>query len=168
MSFGTKYVVIIRQHLHEKYMRANNNKLCNNSIPLVEWFNKRLKIDLDEILAFEINIDPIKYMFSKKKYFKKINSYPKILRDLNLVMPYEQKVGEIVDVIFKKGKKLIMEVDPVDIFIDEKSVGKGLKSVTYNITFQSSSKTLEDKDVNSIIDEIIHIAEKNFNAKLRV
>ena len=128
----------------------------------------KMKIDLDEILAFEINIDPIKYMFSKKKYFKKINSYPKILRDLNLVMPYEQKVGEIVDMILKKGKKLIIEVDPVDIFIDDKSVGKGLKSVTYNITFQSSSKTLEDKSVNSIIDEIIHIAKKNFNAKLRI
>ena len=127
----------------------------------------KMKFDLGEILAFEINIDPIKYMFSKKKYFKKINSYPKILRDLNLVMPCEQKVGKIVDVIFKKGKKLIIEVDPVDIFIHDKSVGKGLKSVTYNITFQSSSKTLEDKDVNSIIDEIIHIAKKNFNAKLR-
>ena len=129
---------------------------------------KKMKFDLSEILAFEINLDPIKYMFNKKKYFKKINSYPKISRDLNLVMPTDKKVGEIVDVIFKKGKKLIIDVDPVDIFTDEKTVGKGLKSVTYNITFQSSSKTLEDKDVNSIIDEIIHIADKNFNAKLRV
>ena len=53
------------------------------------------------------------------------------------------------------------------IFIDNNLVGEGLKSVTFSIVFQSSSKTLEDKDVNSIIDEIIHVADNNFNAKLR-
>ena len=39
---------------------------------------------------------------------------------------------------------------------------------SFSIIFQHSSKTLEDKDVNPIIDEIIHIAEKDFNAKLRL
>ena len=34
--------------------------------------------------------------------------------------------------------------------------------------FQDAEKTLEDKDVNPIIDEIIDIAENKFNAKLRV
>ena len=36
------------------------------------------------------------------------------------------------------------------------------------MVFQNREKTLEDKDVNPIIDEIIGIAEKKFNAKLRV
>ena len=107
-------------------------------------------------------------MFRKKKYFQKIIPYPKTSRDLNLVMPVNQKVGKIVEIFFKKGKKIIVDANPVDIFIDDKLVGEGLKSVTFSILFQSSSKTLEDKDVNSIIDEIIHVADKNFNAKLRV
>ena len=42
------------------------------------------------------------------------------------------------------------------------------KSVTFSLTFQDPSKTLEDKDVNLIIDEIIRVAEKTFDAKLRV
>ena len=41
------------------------------------------------------------------------------------------------------------------------------KSVTFSIVFQHSSKTLEDLDVNPIIDEIVTFAEKKFNAKLR-
>ena len=36
------------------------------------------------------------------------------------------------------------------------------------MVFQDTEKTLEDNDVNPIIDEIIDIAEKKFNAKLRV
>ena len=128
---------------------------------------EELHCDLGEIFAFEIDLVPIKKMFRKKKYFQKIIPYPKISRDLNLVMPVNQKVGQIVEIFFKKGKKIIVDAIPVDIFIDNNLVGEGLKSVTFSIVFQSSSKTLEDKDVNSIIDEIIHVADKNFNAKLR-
>ena len=50
---------------------------------------------------------------------------------------------------------------PVNIFIDDLSIGPGFKSVTFSIIFQHSSKTLEDKDVNPIISEIIRIAEKD-------
>ena len=51
------------------------------------------------------------------------------------------------------------------------NVSHELKTPIFNI--QGYIQTLldgglEDKDVNSIIDEIIHIADKNFNAKLRV
>ena len=46
--------------------------------------------------------------------------------------------------------------------------GLEFKSVTFAIVFQHSSKTLEDSDVNPIIDEIVNFAEKKFHAKLRV
>ena len=62
---------------------------------------------------------------------------------------------------------MVTSAKPVDIFVDENAIGKGMKIVTFSITFQDSSKTLEDKDVNPVIDEIIHVAEKNFFAKLR-
>ena len=41
------------------------------------------------------------------------------------------------------------------------------KDVLFSLSFQSPKKTLEDKDVNSIITEIINIVSKKFNAKLR-
>ena len=46
-------------------------------------------------------------------------------------------------------------------------VDAGFKSITFNLEFHSAKKTLEDKDVTPIIDEIIRIAEKKFHAKLR-
>ena len=53
---------------------------------------------------------------------------------------------------------------PSNIFIDPEQLGKDKKSVTYTITFQHSSKTLEDKFVNEVINEIIHSAEEKFFA----
>ena len=41
------------------------------------------------------------------------------------------------------------------------------KSITLNFHFQHTSKTLEDKDVNRVINEIIKVVSKNYSAKLR-
>ena len=106
-------------------------------------------------------------MFGSNRSFKKVSPYPKIVRDLNLVMPEEQEVGSIIEIFHKKGKKLLINSKPVDVFMDEDSIGKNMKSVTFSLVFQDTSKTLEDKDVNPIIDEIIRVAKNDFNAKLR-
>jgi phenylalanyl-tRNA synthetase beta chain len=82
-------------------------------------------------------------------------------------MPKEQEVGAVIDLFFKKGKKLVVDAKPVNIFIDPESIDAGMKSVTFSITFQHTSKTLEDKDVTPVIKEIIRSAEKEFLAKLR-
>ena len=67
-----------------------------------------------------------------------------------------------------RGKKLIKKITPSNLFNNSETLGLNLKSLTFSIVFQHPSKTLEDKDVNPIIDEIIRVAEKDFLAKLRV
>jgi len=131
-----------------------------------DWIES-MDLDLNTAIGFEINLEPIMNMLNRKKTFKPIIAYPIIPRDLNLVMPMEQEVGDVINLIFKKGKKLIVDAKPVNIFIDPESIGAELKSVTFSITFQHTSKTLEDKDVNPVIEEIIRSAGKEFLAKLR-
>ena len=131
------------------------------------WIDS-MNLDLEEAYGFEIDLEPIKGMLENKKTFKKIIPYPKVMRDLNLVIPEEQEVGSILEIFHKYGKKLITRSEAVNVFKDKESIGEGVKSVTFSLTFQDPSKTLEDKDVNPIIDEIIRVAEKTFNAKLRV
>ena len=120
------------------------------------------------IYGFEINFKPIKKMMGKNKIFKKINLYPTIDRDLNFVLKHDQPVGEVLDAIRRVGNHLIKEAYPKNIYFDPVTLGEGVKSVTFSLVFQHSSKTLEDSDVNPIIDEIVNFAEKNFYAKLRI
>lgn len=129
---------------------------------------KGLKVNLESLYGFEINLEPIKKMLNGKKKFKKINLFPEIQRDLNLVLPTNLQTGKIVKLIMKIGKKIIKSVTPVNIFSDSNILGDNMKSITFSIIFQHPSKTLEDTDVNPIINEIIHVAEKDFLAKLRV
>ena len=64
------------------------------------------------------------------------------------------------------GKGLIKEIEPVNIFIHD-SLQEGMKSILFKLVFQSDTKTLEDKEVNPIIDEIISVVSNAFGAKLR-
>ena len=127
-----------------------------------------IKINKSSLYGFEINLEPIKGMLNRNNKFKEINLYPEINRDLNLVLSSNQDAGDIVKLISKVGKKLIKKITPSNLFNNSETLGLNLKSLTFSIVFQHPSKTLEDKDVNPIIDEIIRVAEKDFLAKLRV
>ena len=64
------------------------------------------------------------------------------------------------------GQNILVHSDPINIFRHE-SIGKSKKAIAINLIFQSTSKTLEDKDVNPIIDKIIQVISNKFSAKLR-
>lgn len=124
---------------------------------------KSLGLDLDEVFAFEINLD---LMDPKEVIYQPISVYPSIERDLNFVMDEKIKAGEIEKLISRYGKGLIKTIIPMDIFRHE-SLGEGKKSIVFKITFQSDNRTLEDKEITPIIEEIISVASSNFGAKLR-
>ena len=134
---------------------------------LSSYWIQKMDLDIENVCGFEINLEPILKMIGGKKHFKPIATFPKIQRDVNLVMNETQTVGPITDMMLKKGRNLIISANPINIFNDEVALGKGMKSVTFSIEFQHQSKTLEDKDVTPVINEIIRVAEKEFLAKLR-
>ena len=49
--------------------------------------------------------------------------------------------------------------------------GKGIdserKSLALGLTFQDTSRTLEDEDVNRMVDQVIDLLAKTYNAELR-
>ena len=100
------------------------------------------------------------------KLFKKIIPYPPIERDLNFVIDNDFTCGSIIDFIMSKKFDFLINIVPVSIF-KHSTLGLNKKAVSLNLIFQSDSKTLEDKVVNPIIDGIIEVVSKKFNAKLR-
>ena len=43
----------------------------------------------------------------------------------------------------------------------------GKKSVAINLTFQDSKQTLEDATINNIMEQILKVVEKEYDAHLR-
>ena len=154
--------------LDNSYSIILNRQMVGYIGHISDSLTKNLKVNLDSLHGFFVNLEPIKNMLTRNKTFKKINLFPESQRDLNLVLSKNQNTDQIVNLIKRKGKKIIKSVIPVNVFTDPISLGEDYKSVTFSIKFQHKAKTLEDKDVNPIINEIINVAQKEFSAKLRV
>ena len=154
--------------LEDSYSIILNRQKVGHIGHISNILTRNLKANLESLHGFYVNLEPIKNMLNRNKTYKKITLYPESQRDLNLVLNKNQNTDQIVNLIKRNGKNIIKSVTPVNIFTDPSSLGEKYKSVTFSIIFQHKAKTLEDKDVNPIIDEIINVAQNEFSAKLRV
>ena len=129
-------------------------------------FNNKMDLDIEDTYGFQIDLDMLNQFATATPSFDHIVSYPIVERDLNFVLEEKILIGDLVSTIKENGKDILISVEPSNIF-RHKSLGDNNKSVTINLIFQSSTKTLEDKDVNLIIDEIIKVISNKYSAKLR-
>lgn len=125
-----------------------------------------LDIDANQVYGFELEAEKLIETRRANRCFIKIVNYPLVERDINLVFDAEIDSGMIIDEILKLKKEIIKSIKPVNIFKDD-VLGSGKKSVTYNLTFQSIVKTLEESEISSVMSDITAVVSLKFGAKLR-
>ncbi|KIR03413.1 Phenylalanyl-tRNA synthetase beta chain [Lachnospiraceae bacterium TWA4] len=101
-------------------------------------------IDMPTILDFAT--------FDRK--YEGIAKYPAVTRDISMLVKKELTVGEIEDVILKKGGKLLESCSLFDVY-EGSQIETGFKSVAYNILFRAKDHTLADKEINEVMDKIL-------------
>ena len=84
-----------------------------------------------------------------------IAKYPSVTRDISMVMKKEILVGQVEEIIEKNGGKLLESYNLFDIY-EGAQIMAGYKSVAYSITFRAADHTLEDKEVNTVMDKILN------------
>ena len=114
----------------------------------------------------EINITKlVKYSKSNKKYVE-VPKFPAVERDIAIIVDENIAVGDIEKTITKKSKKLLESIKLFDIYRNEK-IGVNKKSIAYSLIFRDKNKTLNDEEINKIMEEIIEELEKIYKAELR-
>ena len=83
-----------------------------------------------------------------------------------MVVPKNIPVAEIEKIIEKNSGKLLESYELFDIYEGEQ-IDAGYKSVAYSIVFRDKTRTLEDKEVVAIMEDIIKALE-SINIKLRM
>ena len=99
-------------------------------------------------------LDLIPFTTFDRKYTG-IAKYPAVSRDISMVVPKEILVGQIEDIIDQRGGKILESYELFDIY-EGAQILSGHKSVAYSITFRSKDHTLEDKEVNAVMEKILH------------
>ena len=101
------------------------------------------------------------------KRFEPISVYPKIERDLAIVVDKETLSDMPTELIYKTGGELVESVRLFDVYEGEQ-VPEGKKSLAYAITYLSASETLTDKAVNALHDKIVKRLNQELGAELRM
>ena len=94
---------------------------------------------------------------AKAKFIKKytgLAKFPASSRDISMVVDKEVLVGDLESAIEKRGGKLLESCTLFDIY-EGAQVGEGKKSVAFNLVFRAKDRTLEDKEVNELMDKIL-------------
>ncbi len=86
--------------------------------------------------------------------YKGIAKYPAVTRDISMVMSKDVMVGTVEQVIEKRGGKLLESFKLFDIY-EGSQIKEGFKSVAYSISFRAADRTLEDKEINDIMEKIL-------------
>ena len=130
---------------------------------------KRLDIKSESLVGFEIFLDnlklPKKTLNDQKPKFI-ISDFQKSERDFAFVVNKDVKAQDLINVISNVDKDLISNIQVFDVYEGE-NIPENQKSIAISVTIQSSKKTLNDNDLESINNLIIETVENKTGAKIR-
>jgi len=116
------------------------------------WITQNLDIR-ERVYFVEINLDKLNFESPKPKY-KPLPIYPGIRRDLALIIPEDMPVENVEKDIIETSGELLKWLRIFDLYQGEK-IEKGYKSITFSLFFLAEDHTLEDKEVDEIINKVL-------------
>lgn len=108
----------------------------------------------------------MKAIKNNKVSYKEISKFPAVSRDLALLVDKNVEFAAIEEIAYKCEKKLLKDVKLFDVY-EGKNLEAGKKSYAVNFTLQDEQKTLNDKQIDAIMNKIIDALTKQLDAKLR-
>ena len=98
--------------------------------------------------------------------YQGISKFPAIRRDLAVLVDEAVSAQELLDLVKNIAGKDLTNLELFDVFRRE-GVDSKRKSLAFSLTLQASSRTLRDKEVDSIVDRTLVELRNRFGAVLR-
>ena len=98
--------------------------------------------------------------------FTEISKHPAVSRDLALLVDNAVEFAQIEQIARQTEKKLLKKVELFDVY-EGKNLPAGKKSYAVNFILQDTEKTMNDKQIDAIMQKLIANLKKQLNAELR-
>jgi len=131
--------------------------------------NKLLKkLDIkQEVLFADFNWDAILKLLTKETIkFQDIPKYPEVSRDFALLIKNSVTFEQLAQTAKNTEKKYLKEVGLFDVYTG-KNLPEGTKSYGVNFVLQDQNATLEEKQIDKIMQKLQAAFERDFEASLR-
>ncbi|RBQ28897.1 phenylalanine--tRNA ligase subunit beta [Aliarcobacter vitoriensis] len=118
--------------------------------------------DLSDTFMAEVDFESIKNDLIKANPYSKFQVSRK---DLSIITPKSIQFKEIKKAIDSLNNNIIKQYNLIDIYSDEK-LGDN-ESLTIRFILQSDEKTLDDNDINSIMNSILDVLKERLSITIR-
>lgn len=127
---------------------------------------KKFDIDNDVYFGDIYWKNVMKAIKNNKVTYREFAKYPAVSRDLALLIDRNVEFESIRQIAYGCEKKFLKDVNLFDVY-EGKNLEAGKKSYAVNFILQDENKTMNDKQVDAIMNKIIQSLEKQLGAKLR-
>lgn len=136
------------------------------SIGYLGRLHPSLENELDLSTTWVAELDQTPVLQSYVSNFTELSRFPSIRRDIALLISDNINVRDIQQLIEKTGGELLDSTWLFDVYTGQ-GVEEGKRSLAFALLWQHPSRTLEDAEIKSGMDNIIQVLENTYQATLR-
>ncbi|MEI2557261.1 phenylalanine--tRNA ligase subunit beta [Acinetobacter pittii] len=136
------------------------------SIGYLGRLHPSLENELDLTTTWVAELDQTAVLQSYVSNFTELSRFPSIRRDIALLISDNINVRDIQQLIEKTGGELLDSTWLFDVYTGQ-GVEEGKRSLAFALLWQHPSRTLEDAEIKSGMDNIIQVLENTYQATLR-
>ena len=123
----------------------------------------KLGLKVDAVL-FEVRLDVLSQ--GEIPAFEPLSRYPEVRRDLAFMLKEATPVQALLDCAKTQAGDYLKDIKLFDVYAG-KGVAEGYKSIALGLTWQHASRTLNDEEINQLVDSIITNVRAELDAELR-
>ena len=147
-------------------IHTRGGKLVATFGVLSKKLQKAFDID-NEVYYADINWKELmKAIKGKKVTYTEISKFPAVKRDLALLIDKKVQFAEIEKIAYETDRKLLKSVELFDVY-EGKNLEAGKKSYAVSFVLQDENATLNDKQIDKLMQKLIANLQNKLDAKLR-
>ncbi len=127
---------------------------------------KKYHLDNDNVVALEMDLGVLFNTKTGLKKMEEISRYQSVKRDFAFIFDDKVTAKEVMIEVRKVNRDLIKAVEVFDVYRGA-HVEEGHYSMAFSVYLNSNEKTLSDKEISLVEEEIIKAIEVKFGASLR-
>lgn len=136
------------------------------SIGYLGRLHPSLEDELDLATTWVAELDQLAVLQTYVSNFTELSRFPSVRRDIALLISDKINVSEIQGLIEKTGGELLGSTWLFDVYTGQ-GVEEGKRSLAFALLWQHPSRTLEDAEIKSGMDNILQVLENTYQATLR-
>jgi phenylalanyl-tRNA synthetase beta chain len=98
--------------------------------------------------------------------YSELPKYPSVRRDLAMLLEKSIKFGQIKEIAFKTERNVLQEVGLFDVY-ESDTLGTNKKSYAVSFILRDNLKTMTDKNIEKVMNNLIRAFETELGAKIR-